>query len=89
MSNETADNNQVTKTTATRKRAPRKTQPTDLLDKTKVDMKSKVSELDKEIKNITTHYDRIKKQSDKILDELSAKTAERDRIIAGIAALKG
>lgn len=78
---------------ATRKRGPSKA-PTDFLGQKRVEMAAKAKELSAEMKEIQKRLDKAEKARETAFNErnalaadLFAKTDERDRVVAGLAAI--
>jgi hypothetical protein len=67
-----------------RKRAKK---PADLLDQHKAEMKKKIGQLNREVGVAMKDVENAKKAYDTLRDVLAAKAAERDRVVAGLAAI--
>jgi uncharacterized protein YlxW (UPF0749 family) len=91
MSTQTTDqaaktNQKVVKPKTPRKRVPKKV-PNDFLEQKKAEMSAKKLELDNEVRAFQKRLDKAEGDRNAAVSALMAKTTERDRIVAGLAAI--
>jgi hypothetical protein len=88
MSTETNAAPTETKPKTPRKRARKPSAVTnDFLSQKRAEMTAKAKELDAGVKSLEKDYDNAKQGLNAILDALQKCTSERDRVVAGLAAI--
>lgn len=87
MSTETNAAPTETKPKTTHKRASKPSTVATFLDKTRAEMTAKVKELDKEVKNIHGQLNIVDDSRNVLAADLMRITSERDRVVAGLAAI--